>query len=83
MPTDYPESPRNALEFARLLPDDEACIEYLAQWRWTDGFRCPKCDGARATRLKTRPLWECRSCGRQTSVTAGTALHRTKLPLTI
>lgn len=83
MSSQYPESPRSALEFAKLFPDNESCIEYLAQWRWPDGFRCPRCEGDRATRLTTRPLWECRNCGHQTSVTAGTALHRTKLPLTI
>jgi len=83
MSSQYPESPRSALEFAKLFPDNESCIEYLARWRWPDGFRCPRCEGDRATRLPTRPLWECRSCGHQTSVTAGTALHRTKLPLTI
>ena len=33
--------------------------------------------------LERRHLWQCASCGRQTSVTAGTALHgtRTSLPL--
>ena len=28
-------------------------------------------------------LWQCKSCGRQTSPTAGTVLHRTRLPLTV
>ena len=27
--------------------------------------------------------WECAGCGRQTSVTAGTVMHASKLPLTI
>jgi hypothetical protein len=27
-------------------------------------------------------LFECLDCGRQTSITAGTAMHRSKLPLT-
>lgn len=81
MASGHPDSPRSALEFARLFPDEDACVEYLARWRWPDGFRCPRCRGERATRLETRPLWECRSCGYQASVTAGTVLHRTKLPL--
>ena len=29
-----------------------------------------------------RPLWECGGCGKQTSVTAGTIMHHSKLPLT-
>ena len=33
--------------------------------------------------LKSRPrLLECLDCGRQTSLTAGTAMHRSKMPLT-
>ena len=30
-----------------------------------------------------RHLWQCRSCGRQTSVTAQTVMHKTRLPLTL
>jgi len=78
----YPASPVTFRDFHRMFPDDEACIDYLARWRWPEGFVCPRCDGSRAVRLRTRPLWQCSSCRRQTSVTAGTVLHRTKLPLT-
>jgi transposase-like protein len=28
-------------------------------------------------------LWQCKSCGRQTSLGSGTVLHRTRLPLTV
>lgn len=33
--------------------------------------------------MAPRGLWQCKGCGRQTSVTAGTVLHRTRLPLTM
>jgi hypothetical protein len=37
---------------------------------------------SRFAALKSRPrLFECLDCGRQTSVTAGTAMHRSRLPL--
>jgi len=40
------------------------------------------CGKGRASALKSRPrLFECLDCGRQTSLTAGTAMHRSKLPL--
>lgn len=77
----YPESPTTFRDFAAMFPDDDACIDYLARWRWPDGFRCPRCSDKRATRLQTRALWQCHGCRHQTSVTAGTVLHRTKLPL--
>jgi hypothetical protein len=35
-------------------------------------------------KLKSRThLYECLDCGRQISITAGTAMHRSKLPLTV
>ena len=51
--------------------------------RWPDEFVCQACGKGRFATLKSRPrLYECRDCGRQTSITAGTAMHRSKLPLT-
>jgi hypothetical protein len=79
--TDFP---RSLPAFQRRFPDEAACVEYLAMARWPDGFRCPACDGAKAWRLSTKPFtWECADCGRQTSVTAGTVMHGTKLDLTV
>jgi hypothetical protein len=38
----------------------------------------------RAALLKSRAhTYECLDCGRQTSITAGTAMHRSKFPLTV
>src|SRR3546814_17118244 len=51
--------------------------------RWPDGFRCRHCGVAEAFELPRRGLWQCKGCGRQTSVTAGTVLHRTRLPLAV
>jgi transposase-like protein len=52
--------------------------------RWPDGFRCPSCGHGKGWELATKPFtWECASCRRQTSVTAGTVMHASKLPLTV
>ena len=49
--------------------------------RWPDGFVCPACGRKRAVALKSRPCRsDCLDCGRQTSLIAGTAMHRSKLP---
>jgi transposase-like protein len=73
--------PKTLLEFQRLFPDDATCLDYLVQRRWPNGFACPRCRSTDAWRLAARPLWECRGCGRQTSITAGTLLAKSKLPL--
>lgn len=74
--------PKTLAEFHRRFPDDEACLRYLVETRWPDGFRCPGCGSANAGLLSTRRVWQCRACRRQTSATAGTVLHRTRQPLT-
>ena len=71
------------IEFQRRFPDDDACRAYLFASRWPEGFRCPGCGAGEAGLEQRRHLWQCRGCGRQTSVTAGTAMHKTHLPLTV
>ena len=45
---------------------------------------CPACGDGRAALLRSRAYtYECVACGRQTSITAGTVMHRSKLPLTV
>lgn len=72
---------RTLLEFQRDFPDDAACLAYLAARRWPDGFLCPRCGGARASLIATRRVWQCGTCRLQTSLTAGTVMHGTRLPL--
>jgi len=71
------------IEFQRRFADEEACRAYLFASRWPDGFSCPACGGVEVGAEHRRHLWQCRCCGRQTSVTAGTVLHKTRLPLTV
>lgn len=79
--TDFP---RSLLEFQEQFPDEAACAGYLRQMRWPDGFVCPSCGGGRSWALKTK-AWthECADCRKQTSVTAGTVMHGSKLPLAV
>jgi len=76
-----PEFPRSVIEFQRRFPDEEACRAYLFASRWPDGFACPGCGADAVGREQRRHLWQCKSCGRQVSVTAGTVMHKTHLPL--
>jgi len=79
-----PDFPRSLIEFQQRFGDEAACAQYLAAARWPDGFACPGCGGNKAWRLETKAwTYECAGCGRQTSVTAGTIMHHSKLPLTI
>src|SRR5215212_5129635 len=76
-----PDFPRGLAEFQAWFASDEACRHYLMACRWPEGFRCPACGDAGSYLLSARNLLQCRACRRQTSVTAGTVLDRTRLPL--
>lgn len=72
--------PRTLMEFESRFSTEEACLDYLVQIRWPDGFACPSCGGHKAWRTE-RMLFHCAGCGRQTSVTAGTIFQGTRKPL--
>ena len=79
-----PPFPRSILEFQRQFPDEAACVTWLVAARWPEGFRCPACGHDHAWELATKEwTYECAQCRRQTSVTAGTIMHGSKLPLTV
>ena len=67
--------------FEARFPDEASCARHLAAKRWPDGFVCPACGHDRGWELKRRRAsWECAACGKETSVTAGTIMHRSHLP---
>jgi len=76
-------SARSFSQFREAFSDEASCAAFMFKRRWPDGFVCPACGKRRVAALKSRPrLHECLDCGRQTSVTAGTVMHRSRLALT-
>jgi transposase-like protein len=75
------EHPLTLVDFIEMYPTEDACREAIFEHRWREGFRCPRCNHARAWYLRGRGLFQCSSCGHQASVTAGTALHKTRTDL--
>jgi transposase-like protein len=74
--------PRSLAALEARFTTEIACLEYLAMLRWPEGFVCPACGGRQAWHT-ARGLWHCQQCRTQTSVTAGTLFHRTRLPLRV
>jgi len=74
---DYPRTP---MEFEQRFSSEQACRDYLYNLRWPDGFVCPRCGYQEAWKTD-RGLYKCKSCGYQTSITAGTIFQDTKKPL--
>ncbi len=67
----------------RYFSDEQACIDTVADMKWTDGPICPKCD-SKADRqhwLATQKRWQCRDCGKQFSVKVGTIFEDSAIKL--
>lgn len=71
------------IQFQKEFGTEEDCANYMMHKRWKDGFACPKCSHREYYYIQTRKLFECRECHYQTSITAGTIMHKTKQPLMV
>ena len=76
------EYPRNLVEFERRFAQEDDCWDFLRAVRWPGGFACPACGSENALSVR-RDLWRCSGCQRETSVTSGTILAGSHLPLQI
>lgn len=69
-----------ALEFQDNFRTEEDCLNALSKLRWPNGFICPNCGHDDGYKL-SRNLFQCTVCRHQSSITAGTIFHGTKVPL--
>ncbi|MCH1642424.1 transposase [Paenibacillus timonensis] len=69
--------------FNNRFSSEQDCMDALIAMKWPNGFVCPRCAYTRCSRLTSRriPLFECESCGHQTSPLVGTIFEGTHLPL--
>jgi len=77
-----PPFPKTLRQFQTDFATEEACRQYLTACRWPDGFSCPRCGHEKAYELVKQGRHQCVKCRHQVSLTSGTVLHRTKIPLT-
>ena len=79
--------PKTLPVFQQHFPNEEACIAHLYAKRFLAGFVCRYCeqhegDAGPPYTFAGRPtVYRCRNCKRDTSLTAGTIMHRSKQPL--
>lgn len=71
----------NLVKLIERYADEDKARAYLEGLRWPNGVTCPRCQGEKVARVKARGQFDCSSCGHQFSVTSGTVLHDTHLPL--
>ena len=71
--------PRDLAEFNRWFGTESNAMRYLTAVRFRHGLACPRC--AMMITAPGGPRWWCGSCRRWFTVTTGTLLERTKVPL--
>ena len=77
--------PQSLPEFQRLFPDESSCAAYLMKARWKDSFVCPHChEVGDPIRFVNRPgVLRCRKCRKDTGLTVGTVMERSRTPLSV
>lgn len=70
-------------EFLARFGTEAQCAEALRLARWPQGFACPRCGAGEhyVVGHGARKLFQCNGCRHQTSLTAGSLMEHTKLPL--
>ncbi|GGF37328.1 7TM diverse intracellular signaling domain-containing protein [Echinicola rosea] len=68
-------------EFQRIFPDQSACLRYLEEFKWGQGYECRQCGNHKSSKGPKLFTRRCSKCGHIDSVTAGTIFHGVKFPL--
>jgi hypothetical protein len=71
----------NAIDFARRFPNNQACLRFLEEKKWKNGYRCVRCGCSQHVKGRTSFHRRCRSCAYDESVTANTLFHDMRLPM--
>ena len=69
-------------EFYLKYNDEEACKNKLKALSEQEGIFCKKCGCKQHTWLKAKEQWQCKECQFRTTLTSGTVMESSKLPLT-
>jgi transposase-like protein len=72
--------PKNQIEFETFFNTDDKCLSYLEKIKYDNGYRCELCSGINYWKNK-RGVFVCKSCKSETTVTAGTVFHGSKIPI--
>ena len=70
------------IELGEMFPDEAAATAWFESGAWPSGRHCPRCGSTETTETVSHnmPYW-CPACRNQFSVTVGTLMERSKVPL--
>lgn len=75
---------KNLRELIVSMPDEKTCRDYLIKERWNGVITCPYCSCERVTVIEGGNRFKCnhKDCRKNFSVTVGTIMEASKIPLT-
>ena len=71
----------NFEEFKEIFPDDEACLKYLSDLKWSKEFQCRKCQNTTYFLVKDSLSRRCTKCRYIESPMVNTIFDNLKFPL--
>lgn len=71
----------NLIQINETFPTELDCVQHLETVRWGKKPKCAYCQSANLGVRQKDNRFTCKDCRKTSSVTVGTALHRSKVPL--
>lgn len=68
-------------EFKARFYDEHSCLSYLAEFKWGNGYSCPRCGNMNYCAGGREFSRQCTSCHLTSSAASGTLFHNVKFPL--
>lgn len=68
-------------DLLKRFPNEQTCIEYIAELRWNGNPVCPHGNHKKAHKFKSGKLFKCAKCRKQFTVKVGTIFEDSTLPL--
>ncbi|HYG37304.1 MAG TPA: 7TM diverse intracellular signaling domain-containing protein [Cytophagales bacterium] len=68
-------------EFQKIFPSEHACLKYLEELKWANGYKCRKCGNSKFIQLNKLLSRRCSRCTYIESVTNSTLFHSLRFPI--
>ena len=68
-------------EFQERFPDEESCLRYLSEMKWSKGYKCKHCGHVNYCNAARSYDRQCTSCRYTESPTSGTLFHKVKFSI--
>ena len=72
---------KNIQQLITTFSDESVCKDYMAQLRWDGVPCCPYCANEKIYNIEDNKRYKCATCKKKFSVTVGTIMEDSNIPL--